>query len=356
MEDTDSECLGFLYRISGKSADVCLKNNNLMRIEIYMRARLSVRFFPRIAVVLLSIILLEVSPLMAATYPLPPADVDLIGETGRVQALAEDTLLDIARRYDLGQDEILLANPDVDRWMPGEGAEVVLPTRFVLPRAERKGVVLNLPEMRLYYFTNGELLREPLVISYPVSVGRMDWNTPLGVATIVKKDRDPAWYPPESLKLEAIEKGDPLPDVVPPGPQNPLGRYALRLSIPGYLIHSTNKPYGVGMRVTHGCVRMYPEDIEEFFPLVPVQTMVQLVNQPVKLGWQNKTLFLEVHPLLEEEQEKNDDLSCRAYEMILDAIENKDAILDVKSIKKALEQKNGIPVPITTFVADGFEF
>ncbi len=321
-----------------------------------MRLTLCVRSSFWKSAVLLGIILLNVSLSGAATYPLSPADDDLIGEIQNVQARADDTLLDIARRYDLGQDEILLANPDVDRWMPGEGAEVVLPTRFILPRADRKGVVLNLPEMRLYYFTRSELLSEPQVISYPVSVGRMDWNTPLGMATIARKDRDPAWYPPESLKLEAIEKGDPLPDVVPPGPENPLGRYALRLSIPGYLIHSTNKPFGVGMRVTHGCVRMYPEDIEEFFPLVPVRTMVQLVNQPVKLGWQNKTLFLEVHPLMEEDQEKNQDLSCTAYKMILDTIENKDAILDIKSIKKALEEKNGIPVPITTFVADGFEF
>ena len=317
---------------------------------------LYVRFFCRIIAVWLSIVVLDVSSPGAATYPLPPADVDLIGEIRNVQARAEDTLLDIARRYDLGQDEILLANPEVDRWMPSEGAEVVLPSRFILPRADRKGVVLNLPEMRLYYYFTSEQPGEPVVVSYPVSVGRMDWNTPLGMATIARKDRDPAWYPPESVKLEAIEKGEPLPDMVPPGPENPLGRYALRLSIPGYLIHSTNKPFGVGMRVTHGCVRMYPEDIEEFFPLVPIQTIVQLVNQPVKLGWQNKTLFLEVHPLMEEDRKKSQELSCIAYKMILDAIENKDAILDITSIKKALEERNGIPVPITTFVADGFEF
>ncbi len=305
---------------------------------------------------LLCLLFVSVSTLWAKTYPMPPADVDLIGDTENVQALAEDTLLDIARRYDLGQDEILLANPKVDRWIPGEGAEVVLPTRFILPRAERKGVVLNVPEMRLYYFPDRGSASEPIVVTYPVSIGRMDWNTPLGKAKIERKDRDPSWYPPESLKLEAIAKGDLLPDVVSPGPNNPLGRYALRLSIPGYLIHSTNKPFGVGMRVTHGCVRMYPEDIEEFFPIVPVQTMVQIVNQPIKLGWQNKTLFLEVHPALDEDLSKNKDVQCIAYEMIFDAIENKDAILDIKTIKKALEEKSGMPVPITVFVADGFQF
>lgn len=321
-----------------------------------MYLSLRAMYFYKIFCVVTYVLLVNVSCLWATTYPMPPADVDLIGDIQYVQARVEDTLLDIARRYDMGQDEILLANPSVDRWLPGEGAEVVLPSKFILPRAERTGVVLNVPEMRLYYFYNSGPENEPTVVTYPVSIGRMDWNTPLGKARIEKKDKDPSWYPPESLKLEAIAKGESLPDVVPPGPENPLGRYALRLSIPGYLIHSTNKPFGVGMRVTHGCVRMYPEDIEEFFSIVPVQTMVQIVNQPIKLGWQNKTLFLEVHPLLDEDLGENQDLQCIAYKMILDAIESKDAILDIKTIKKALEEKSGIPVPITIFIGDGFEF
>ena len=321
-----------------------------------MRSSIHSRYYHKIFCVLLCFLFANVPTLWATIYPMPPVGVDLIGDTQIVQARAEDTLLDIARRYDLGQDEILLANPKVDRWLPGEGTEVVLPSRFILPRAERKGLVLNVPEMRLYYFYSSGLEKEPTVASYPVSIGRMDWNTPLGMAKVARKDRDPSWYPPESLKLEAIAKGDPLPDVVPPGPDNPLGRYAMRLSIPGYLIHSTNKPFGVGMRVTHGCVRMYPEDIEELFPRVPVQTMVQIVNQPIKLGWQNKTLFLEVHPVLDEDLEKKQDLQCTAYKMILDEIENKDAILDIKNIKKALQEKSGIPVPITFFIADGFKF
>ncbi len=309
----------------------------------------------RIFFLLLFLVWGQVSHLQAATYPMPPAGVDLIGDTVIVTARAEDTLLDIAREHDLGQDEILHANPKVDRWLPGEGTEVVIPGQFILPRAERKGVVLNLPEMRLYYYRNGQE-NEATVATYPVSVGRMDWNTPLGTARIERKDRDPSWYPPESIKLEAIAKGEPLPDVVPAGPDNPLGRYALRLSIPGYLIHSTNKPFGVGMRVTHGCVRMYPEDIEEFFTIVPVHTRVEIVNQPIKLGWQSKTLFLEVNPPLEEDQDVSQNLQCIAYAMILDEIENKDAILDIKAIKQALLEKSGMPVPITIFVSDGFDF
>ncbi len=287
---------------------------------------------------------------------MPPEGVDLIGFTTSVKALNQDTLLDIARQYDLGQEEILHANPDVDRWLPGKNTKVVLPGQFILPRAERKGLVLNLPEMRLYYFYEDDLEKKPMVKTYPVSVGRMDWKTPLGKARIERKDKDPSWFPPESLKVEAIAAGNPLPDVVPPGPSNPLGGYALRLSIPGYLIHSTNKPYGVGMRVTHGCVRMYPENIEELFPIIPVHTMVQIVNQPIKLGWQNKTLFLEVHPLMDEDQEKNQDLQDMTSTMILDEIENKGAILDIKTIKRALQEQTGIPVPISTFGSDGFDF
>jgi L,D-transpeptidase ErfK/SrfK len=210
--------------------------------------------------------------------------------------------------------------------------------------------------MRLYYFYIDELEKTPMVKTYPVSVGRMDWNTPLGKARIERKDKDPSWHPPESLKLEAIAAGNPLPDVVPPGPDNPLGGYALRLNIPGYLIHSTNKAYGVGMRVTHGCVRMYPEDIEELFPMIPVRTMVQIVNQPIKLGWQNQTLFLEVHPLMDEDLRKNLDLRGMAEVMIFNETENKDVILDIETIERALQEQNGIPVPITTFVSDGPNF
>lgn len=296
------------------------------------------------------------SPLLATTHPMPPEGVDLIGFTTSVKALNQDTLLDIARQYNLGQEEILLANPKVDRWMPGKSTKVVLPGQFILPRAERKGLVLNLPEMRLYYFYEDDLEKKPMVKTYPVSVGRMDWKTPLGKARIARKDKNPSWFPPESVKLEAIASGNQVPDVVPPGPDNPLGDYALRLSIPGYLIHSTNKPYGVGMRVTHGCVRMYPEDIEELFPIIPVNTMVQIVNQPIKLGWQNQTLFLEVHPLMDEDQGKNQGPQDMAYAMIFDEIENKDVMLDIKTIKRALQEQTGMPVPISTFVSDGFDF
>ena len=237
---------------------------------------------------------------VAAVFPLPPESVDIVGKLQVARAGYEDTLADLARRYGLGQDEILWANPQVDKWLPGDGAPLVLPTRYILPDAPREGLVVNLPEMRLYYYPKPARGEQPVVTTHPVSVGRMDWSTPLGLTKVAAKTKDPAWYPPASVRAEHAADGDPLPDVVPPGPDNPLGAFALRLGLPGYLIHGTNRPYGVGMRVTHGCLRMYPEDIERLFPQVPVGTPVRLLNQPVKAALIADTLFLEVHPPLDE--------------------------------------------------------
>ena len=206
----------------------------------------------------------------AATYVLPPADVDLVGAITMAEARHHETLLDIARAHGLGFEDIVRANPGLDPWIPGDGAQVTLPTRYILPRAPREGVVLNLPELRMYYYPKPAKGEAPVVVTYPISIGRMDWQTPIGQTSVVRKVANPAWYPPESIRKEHAEDGRPLPKVVPAGPDNPLGAFAIRLAIPGYLIHSTNKPAGVGMRVTHGCIRMYPEDIEVLFSEIPV--------------------------------------------------------------------------------------
>ena len=222
----------------------------------------------------------------------------VVGTTQVITAKYEDTFVKLARQYNLGFEELKQANPDVDPWLPGEGTQLVLPTQFVLPSAPRQGVVINLPELRLYYYPENDPGR---VITHPVSIGRMEWQTPLGRAQIVAKAEKPAWYPPESIRAEHAADGRPLPRVVPPGPDNPLGDYAMRLSIPGYLIHGTNKPSGLGMRVTHGCIRMFPEDIEGLFGIVPIGTPVHIVNQPFKLAWSANGYYLEAHPPLEEE-------------------------------------------------------
>lgn len=286
-------------------------------------------------------------PVTAETLPLPPADVDLLGQVKVIKALHEDTLLDIARRYHLGHDEIILANPDVDRWLPGDGTPVILPTRYILPVAERKGIVLNVPEMRIYNFLPAKKGEAPVVKTYPVSVGRMDWNTPLGIAKVAAKVKDPAWRPPASIRAEAAARGEILPDVVPPGPNNPLGQFALRLSIPGYLIHGTDKPWGIGMRVTHGCLRLYPEDSETVFHEVSVGTQVQIVNQPVKVGWVSGVLYMEVHPPLEEDIARRNTLMNIALDVLDSALMKRRVAVSGSAIKKAVEEQTGMPVAIS---------
>ncbi|MEM8983096.1 MAG: L,D-transpeptidase family protein [Pseudomonadota bacterium] len=220
-------------------------------------------------------------------------DNDVVGATLTVTVAASETLLDVGRRFNLGFHDMQIANRKVDLWVPTDGATLTLPLQFVLPSAPRRGVVLNLPEYRLYYFADADR-----VTTHPISIGRMDWETPLGVTRVTAKSRNPSWYPPQSIRDEHAADGDILPAVVPPGPDNPLGTRALRLGLPGYLIHGTNRPAGVGMRVTHGCLRMFPEDIEALFERVPVGTPVRIVNQPVKAGWSGGRLLLEVHPVL----------------------------------------------------------
>jgi L,D-transpeptidase ErfK/SrfK len=235
----------------------------------------------------------------ADIYELPPEGYDVIGAVSTVTARHEDTLIDIARRHGLGYQDIVRANPGVNIWLPGEGTEVVLPTRFVLPAGIRSGVVLNLAEYRLYYFPEPREGEPAYVMTYPISIGRMDWETPLGLTKVISKVRNPSWYVPQSVLDEHAADGDPLPRIVPPGPENPLGKFAMRLGLPGYLIHSTNRPAGVGMRVTHGCVRMFPEDIEYLFGQVATSTVVRIINEPVKIGWSGDQLVMEVHPVLE---------------------------------------------------------
>jgi L,D-transpeptidase ErfK/SrfK len=249
-------------------------------------------------------VILVLTPLLlhvanAEIYELPPEGYDVIGAISTITARKEDTLVDIARRHGLGYQDIVRANPEVNVWVPGEGTEVILPTQYVLPPVPRDGVVLNLAEYRLYYFPKVKEGETAYVMTYPISIGRMDWETPLGKTSVISKVRKPSWYVPKSVLAEHEADGNPLPRIVPPGPDNPLGEYAMRLGLPGYLIHGTNRPAGVGMRVTHGCVRMFPEDIEFLFGKIDLNTAVRIINQPIKMGWSGNELVMEVHPVLE---------------------------------------------------------
>jgi L,D-transpeptidase ErfK/SrfK len=206
--------------------------------------------------------------------------------------------LGIARKYSLGYDEIIRANPGVDMWLPGEGTQIVLPGRRMLPPGPRQGVVVNLPEHRLYYFPKAAQNGKRVVITYPVSIGRLGRTTPLGQTYVIAKVEHPAWYPPASIRKEHAEEGDPLPAVVGPGPENPLGDFKIRLGFGNgtYEIHGTNNPTAVGLAITHGCIRMYPEDVADLYPQLPVGTAVRLSNDPVKVAWIDGELMLEAHP------------------------------------------------------------
>lgn len=411
----------------------------------------------------------------AEVFRTPDSGDDIIGEIRHARAHQEDTLIDIARRYSIGQDEMVMANPSVDRWLPKAGTDVVIPKEYILPDAPRAGIVVNIPEMRLYYFpvrasaprkvpvaakapvvntckkpadkpanpektgakttaakpgakaatkstaaANGKTANQSTVaakakpaarsasaanpkaaakpcvasaaprpptpapapdatafessgagevITYPVSMGRMDWRTPIGKTTVVHKQKDPSWTPPASIKREHAAKGDPLPDVVPPGPDNPLGQFAMRLSVPGYLIHGTDaaKADGIGMRVTHGCMRLYNEDIAKLFPLVPVGAPVYLVNQPVKLGWRGGLLYMEVSQPLDEDVgirghdpdedvskeqlQREDELRARfllriARTEIQKMQDRTGASVDMDKVRRAVEKPTGIPLVI----------
>jgi len=238
-------------------------------------------------------------PAQAQLFALPPAGEDLVGQVRYIKARQSDTLLDIARRFDLGYEQIRAANPKVDTWLPGEGTRVRLPTFYILPNAPREGIVINVAEMRLYYYPKPGANETPRVETYPISIGRQNWNTPLTVTRVISKITDPEWFPPASIRAEHAANGEPLPLRVAPGEDNPLGRFALQLALPSYFIHGTNRDYGIGMQVTHGCIRLYPEDISQLFKAVPLKTPVRIVNQPYKSGWKNGALYIEVHPPLD---------------------------------------------------------
>lgn len=287
-------------------------------------------------------------PAAGDEFALPAEGNDAIGATFTTQTDAKDTLLDIARRYSLGYEEITNANPGVDPWLPGAGTVVVVPKQRLLPRAPRSGIVINLPEHRLYWYPPAQAGKPAIVWSFPVSIGKMDWNTPLGRTTIVSKAKDAPWIPPKSVREEHEKRGDPLPAVVPGGADNPMGRYKMALGIPGgaYLIHGTNRPAGIGMQVTHGCMRLYPEDIETLYGMVPLGTQVTIVNQPYKWGWVDGELMIEVHPPLQEDAVLAPSLTDLTR-LIVEATRAKPFAIDWIGAERTWREARGIPTPVS---------
>jgi L,D-transpeptidase ErfK/SrfK len=258
---------------------------------------------------------------------------------------AKENLLLIARRHDLGFIETVAANPGIDPWLPVPGRTLVLPKSHILPGAPYKGIVINLPELRLYYFGDGT----GPVITYPIGVGRKGRETPIGSTQIVRKRQAPTWTPPPSIRAERPD----LPAFVPPGPDNPLGDYALDLGWRHYVLHGTNRPYGIGRRVSSGCIRLYPEDIERLFVMVSVGTRVTVVDQPLKLGWSRGQLYMEVHPdALEGDQLEHQGWFTPApvpnlEERVREFAGAEAGRIDWPAVRAVAGSKRGIPVQIT---------
>lgn len=269
----------------------------------------------------------------------------IIGELGRIETTAEDTLLDVAFRHGLGYVELVAANPDVDPWLPGEGTEVVLPMRHILPEAPREGIVINLPEMRLYYYPSDG----GRVETYPIGIGRNGHATPLGRTKITRKRENPVWYPTRATRADNPE----LPKAVGPGPDNPLGTHALDLGWPLYLIHGTNNVWGIGRRVSRGCIRMYPPDIERLFAKVPRGTPVTVVDQPLKFAWHDGALYMEAHTTqaqaeqLEREGRFEPDPNLDLPRVVGRARGDRQVSLDWDRIREAVRARRGIPVKIS---------
>jgi L,D-transpeptidase ErfK/SrfK len=285
-------------------------------------------------------------PSAGATQPAPPPD-DLVGEMAFHFAREGETLYDIARGYDLGIMEMLAANPGVDPWVPGPGMPLILPTAFILPAAPRDGIVLNIPELRLYYFSKRKNV--PPLQTRPIGIGREGFQTPVGQTKIVRKQPNPIWHLTESEKADYPD----LPEAVPPGPDNPMGAFAMYLGWPTYAILGTNKPWGVGRRVSRGCIRLYPEDVEALYPQVPVGTRVTVVEQFAKVGWRLGELHLEIHPSLRQLDELDAGQPITPepveglQELVLKAAGAEAARIDWNEVRRVQIERRGFPVRIT---------
>ena len=280
----------------------------------------------------------------ATVYTLATRDTVVVGEDQSVETVYEDTLYDLAAKFSLGSEELIRVNPTVDPWLPGAGKKLLVPGRHILPPGPHEGIVVNLPEHRLYFYPKPKRGGPIEVITYPVSIGKMDWRTPLGVTHVTSKQKDPTWYPPESVRKEHAAAGDPLPAQVPPGPDNPLGAFAMRLAAGRgtYLIHGTNNPIAVGLAVTHGCIRMYPDDVAALFPLIPVGTPVRLINEPVKVAWIDGELLLEAHPPVDAQGQSFEPNIDQFAEMLRQAVGETTVAIHWEYAREVLQKADGV--------------
>ncbi len=290
--------------------------------------------------------LMSAGAVHAMEFPLPPPNEDVVGQVQVIKARYEDTFAAIAENNDLGYLEMVAANPGVDPWLPGEGTEIILPTRFILPPGPREGIVINLAEYRLYYYPEGQAV----VHTYPLGIGREGWSSPIAETRISAKIPNPAWYPPKSIREEHAAEGDILPSVVAPGPDNPLGPYKLTLALPGYLIHGSNKKFGIGMRVSHGCFRMLNPNVLELAAMAKVGTPVRIIDQPYKVGVSGNKYYLEVHAPLEGEGGTLSvvDKHAKVINILLHWDQLQPQQLDWEMLREVIAAEDGLPIEIAT--------
>lgn len=287
---------------------------------------------------------LACSAVSALELPLPPAGEDVIGQVQVIKSKYEDTFADLGEANGIGYSAMVAANPGVDAWLPGVNKEIVLPTRFILPPGKREGIVINLAEYRLYYFPKGR----DVVYTYPIGIGREGWGSPVATTKVVAKIPRPSWTPPASIRAEHAADGDPLPAVVKPGPDNPLGPFKFVLGLPGYLIHGSNKQFGVGMRTSHGCFRLYNDDVLALAEVVPVGTPVRIINQPYKFGVSSGKVYLEAHTPLDAE---GDSGKVNRHAVLMDVLRKRQDVgkgidLDWEMVRNVIGAEDGLPVEI----------
>ena len=298
----------------------------------------------RIRILFFILLVCWMFPAFALTFALPKNGDNIVGRVQWTQVLPGDTFSFIGRRYDLGYYQLVEANPGVDPMHPPVGTIIVVPTRFILPSVSRKGIVVNLAELRIYYFPE----QGDRVMTYPVGIGRSGWDTPLGPSQVVEKRLNPTWYVPDSIRKARAEEGVTLPKQVLPGPDNPLGGYALRLAQQTYLIHGTNDFRGVGRRSSSGCIRMFPEDIEALFMRTKVGTTIMIINDPYKIGISKNKFYLESHVPLQDQQDNDAELNMNLLKKTIHSAEKKYSIsIDTEQASSIAELQNGIPQLLT---------
>lgn len=289
---------------------------------------------------LMLFLLMPGTPAPAAVYHI---DGDVIGSVETYRIKKGDTLYTVARKFDLGIVEVMAANPGVDPWMPEEGSAIVLPSAFVLPAAQPGAIVINLSELRLYLFMD-----KAKVMTFPIGIGKEGWETPLGSTRIVRKREAPVWFPPDSIRAETPD----LPAFVPAGPENPLGTYALNLAWKNFVIHGTNRPYGIGRRSSHGCIRLYPEDIPLLYANVDVGVKVTVIDKPYQLGWQDGRLWLKVTP---DQRQADEIMTHGTRKTAGDLAGIREAVvaaagpaaeIDWAAVDAAVKNRSGLPVRV----------